>query len=154
MKRVIILSFVSLILMVSCQKKEVEETIYENDQEQNKVYLDDRWYDRWWLDPDEFGCEPNPGRCMYTVVVTGLCDPDIIDNVILTVETGSASQIVSIFMSYENDLDNVMPAYLIAGVINGELTVENDGVFSQNSIAYLQFYTLTGPLERVVRLTK
>ena len=155
MKFLILCALTLAVISTSCLKENVSIVILDSDFNQTKAQelLDDKWYDR--PEQGEYGCEPNPGRCLMVVVVTGTAvSPNIVTGVINTIETGTGSQISTAFDNNETDLEILMPEYLVDGTIDGTYSVQNKGIFGTNSTAFIKFYDSNDVVERVVRLTK
>ncbi len=98
-------------------------------------------------------CQPNGKHCLNEVTVTASIVNDVND-VFEVIRLGNNNEIISSFISHERLLKDLIPDYLIDGVLDSVYTVKITGDIEGENIAYVQFYDRENVLIMVSQLKK
>ncbi len=150
MKKVIFSALaLSMIVMFSCNKKQIEVVKQETATNETK-----KGYGNLRIFCDNgvtVWCEGTGGNCANDVEVP-VSSYKIIDDLITVVNNSVELNIIEYFTNHQTTLETILDIDVVAGVINRSYKIEIDGNFDE--IVYLQFYDNYGELFRVIPLKK
>ena len=155
MKKMFALGAIGLSLVfVSCEKEEVgttEETVDSpsatyriKDLPQNgpkRIFVDNSG-----VEPDpsnDFGCTGHGGFCHSLIDLSEypLVSVANVKETIEVIDHGVDTDIQDSFEEHRSDFEQIIGVRIVNGILDGSITVKNDGVMTESTAAYLQFST-------------